>query len=528
MKDRVHCLGAGLSLVVFSSPLLAATGLTIEERLAQLEVRVANAEARASRAEAEVRRLRQTEKTATTVATAEGLQRSLDQRVAQIEARQQALEDKPASVKAVSSANEGFKFGAYARSGFLANGDKTGRGGVRMTPAGAIGGHVGRLGNETDTYMEAKLSQERQVDNGTRWKYLLMLADGVQTPNVWAAEESSLNVRQAYAELNHMAAFSSSPMFRDATLWAGKRFDRDNFDVHWLDRDVIFLAGTGAGIYDVRPLPDWRLNASLVTRSYGDFGLENGKDARSYIATLNQFFDEDRWQFMLNGITSGENRGRLAAADAKGDDHRTNLSGYTPADKGVHTVFTYGQKNFFGREGALKTSLVYGRGLGAELSEIGGDGELLDQAQSLRLAFYGYTRLGPFWRMAPVVIAEHSQDRYVPGDDYRYVTANLRLANDINQNFEMQYELSWQTMDINARGYAGRRQADGNFWKATIAPTFKPQTGDFVLRPELRLFASYMNWSAGLDHFSHTDDLGEPHFKSGGVWQFGTQMEVWF
>lgn len=546
MKAQCYGRGAAASLLLLSPLVLAAPGgLTLEQRMAQLESRVVAAERRAANAEAEVKRLRQEGQTGSTTAfkaattdpaaatrpAAAGTvvtnagQLSLDERVARIEAQQHSVGVTPAPVK---RADSGFKFGAYARSGFLANGDKAGRGGSGVTPAGSIGGHVGRLGNEPDTYMEAKFSQEQQVENGTRWKYFLMLADGVQTPNYWTAQESNLNVRQAYAELGNLVSFKSSPTLRDATLWAGKRFDRDNFDVHWLDRDIVFLAGTGAGIYDVKPTSDWRLNGSLMTRSYGDFGLENGKDTRTYIGTLNQFFDEGRWQVMTSGITAGQNDGRLAQPGAGGNDHRVNRGGQTPADKGLHTAFTYSQNDFFGREGLFKTSLLYGRGLGAELSQVGGDGDLLDNAQSLRLAFYGHTRLSPFWRVAPAVIAERGSNRYMPGDHYRYVTTNLRFSNDITRNFEMQYELTFQNMDIDARGYAGRGIADGNFWKATIAPTFKAQTGDYFLRPELRVFASYMNWTSGLDTFSSSDDFGQPGFKSGGVWQVGTQMEVWF
>jgi maltoporin len=38
-----------------------------------------------------------------------------------------------------------------------------------------------------------------------------------------------------------------------AQIEAGKRFDRDNFDIHFTDSDIMFLGGTGGGINDV----DW-------------------------------------------------------------------------------------------------------------------------------------------------------------------------------------------------------------------------------------------------------------------------------
>ncbi|WJV24467.1 MULTISPECIES: carbohydrate porin [Pseudomonas] len=527
----------GFSLLFLSTQLLAAPAQSVEERLTRLETRTSAAEARALLAEADAARLRKEveqfhKQIAIVLPTT--TRASLDERVARIEASQQSLERSPATTSSASRSTEplsdGFTFGGYARSGIMANGSGAGHGGPYVTPAGAVGGAVGRLGNEVDTYVEAKFSKENQANNGTHSKYTLMLADGLETPNDWTAAESSLNVRQAYVELDHLASFQDSELLRDAKLWAGKRFDRDNYGIHWMDRDIVFLAGTGGGIYDLRSSEDWRLNASLMSRSYGDFGTEENKDIRSYIATLNQFFDGGRWQFMLNGISSSQNDANLndESRQAFDSDTRANKAGLRPAESGAHGMFAYHRPDFFGREGYLKAALLYGKGLGAEVNNIGADGDLLDEARTLRLALYGHTHLDQAWRIAPALIAEHSKDRYVPGDDYRYWTFNLRLANELTSNFEMQYELSWQRMALDARGYANRQTADGNYWKLTFAPTFKMQTGDFFARPELRLFATYMNWSRDLDDFSATDDFGQKGFKSGGNWQSGMQMEVWF
>lgn len=297
-----------------------------------------------------------------------------------------------------------------------------------------------------------------------------------------------------------------------------------------MDRGIVFLAGTGGGIYDVHLAEDWRINASLMSRSYGDFGTEENKDIRSYVASLNQFFDEGRWQVMLNGISSGQNDASLNDKSRQefARDTRVNKSGFSPASSGAHGMLAYHRPDFFGQEGYFKAALLYGQGLGAEVNSIGADGDLLDQAQTLRLALYGHTRLNQDWRIAQALIAEQSKNRYVPGDDYRYMTLNVRLANELTSNFKMQYELSWQTMNLNALGYDGRQAAKGDYWRLTFAPTFKAQTGDFFIRPELRLFATYMNWSRDLDNFSATDDFGQKGFKSGGEWQLGVQMETWF
>ena len=516
MQHRSLWLTAGLLGVCALTPLAqAATPLSLEERLAALEARASAAERRASAAEQQAQ------------ATALELQRlksgaalpasspALDARLAQVEA---ALEQQQETSESTSNLSDGFSFHGYARSGLLVGeGLGGGRGGPYVTPAGSVGGAVGRLGNEDDTYMRIDLSKEAQAQNGTRSKFTVSIADGVETSNDWTAEESSLNVRQAYAELSELAAFKGNPMLENATLWAGKRYDRDTFDIHWLDSDVVYLAGTGGGIYDVQLGDGWRSNFSLMGRDYGDFSASGGDaDVESYILTANQFFADDRWQWMVNAI------------GAKKNDSRSNAAGLTPADSGVQSMLAHHQKDFFGREGFFKTALLYGQGLGAEVKNLGADGELLDDAQALRLALYGQTPLASGWRIAPSLLAEQSQDRYVDGDDYSWLTLNLRLAQEINSNFEMVYEMSWQTMDLDPMGYQARNAVDGDFWKLTVAPTFRPDMGDFFTRPELRVYASLMDWSSELDGYSGSDAFGQDGFQSGGLWQFGVQMETWF
>ncbi|VEB06143.1 sucrose porin [Klebsiella pneumoniae] len=115
--------------------------------------------------------------------------------------------------------------------------------GAYMTPAGETGGAIGRLGNQADTYVEMNLEHKQTLDNGATTRFKVMVADGQTTYNDWTASSSDLNVRQAFVELGNLPTFEGP--FKGSTLWAGKRFDRDNFDIHWIDSDVVFLAGTG-------------------------------------------------------------------------------------------------------------------------------------------------------------------------------------------------------------------------------------------------------------------------------------------
>ncbi|MGL5538151.1 MAG: carbohydrate porin, partial [Aeromonas veronii] len=134
-------LGLGMS-----SPLWAADG-GIEARLAALEARVQAAEARAEAAES---RASQAEVKAS--AASEQAQVANN--------RSQKVDEKTAGA-------QGFEFHGYARSGLLANSNGNGgRGGPYITPAGSVGGAVGRLGNEDDTYMEANLLKTQTFEDG--------------------------------------------------------------------------------------------------------------------------------------------------------------------------------------------------------------------------------------------------------------------------------------------------------------------------------------------------------------------------
>ncbi|MFG6157474.1 carbohydrate porin [Halomonas sp. 1390] len=470
----------------------------LEQRLAELEARIAAAEQRADAAEQRAELAEQQAE--------EGLS-------------QEEVEERLAKVERQASGEEGFSFNVYARSGLLIGEDgKSAEGGPYLTPAGSQGGAVGRLGNEPDTYAEAIFNYRMRFDNGAKARYTTMIADGTTTSNDWTADESNLNVRQVYAEFSDLPSFTGA--FENASIWAGKRFDRDNFDIHWLDSDIVFLSGTGAGIYDMQLADSWKSNLSLYGRSFSDFPVtrespgDDSGDTDNLILTSNNYFGN--WQWMLNG---------MSAADL---DERDIGEGQKAAENGFHTMVAYHGDSFFGiNEGNFKAAVLYGQGLGAETKSLGSDGKLTDDAASTRLALYGTTYVAPKWRVAPALLAETSDDRYVDGDQYDWATLNVRLANELTQNFEMQYEASYQWMDLDPQGFDGRTAVEGDYTRFTIAPTFKPQVGGFWQRPEIRAFASWSDWDDELNAYADDDSLGSDGF-TGSQWTFGVQTEVWF
>lgn len=482
-----------------------AQSTDLEQRLAELEARIAAAEQRAEIAEQRA-----------DLAEGEGSLSS------------EQVEERLAKVERQASGEEGFSFNAYARSGLLIGEDgKSAPGGPGITPAGSVGGNVSRLGNEPDTYAEAIFNYKMRFDNGARAYYRTMLADGTTTSNDWN-DDSSLNVRQVYAEFSNLPSFTG--VFEDTSIWAGKRFDRDNFNIHWLDSDFVFLAGTGAGIYDLQLADNWQSNLSLYGRSFADFpvtredpGLTDDTD--NLILTSNNYFGN--WQWMVNGMSAADNDDRLN--DLRVDENDAVISTGEPgADAGFQTMVAYHGDSFFGLgSGSFKAAVLHGQGLGAEVKGIGSDGRLIDEAVSTRVALYGTTYLAPQWRIAPSILAETSEDRYVEDDKYDWATFNVLVANELTENFEMQYEASHQWMDLDPQGFDGRNTVEGDYTKLTIAPTFKPQVGGFWERPEIRLFASWSDWDDELNDYSADDAFGSEGF-TGSQWTFGVQSEVWF
>ena len=491
-------MGSGTALADSGKSSIEARLMALEQWLQAAEQRASMAENRADAAEKQTRELvAAQQKTQTTAA--------------QVEQRTATLEKK-------ASDNGGFEFHGYARSGLLMNNSaaKT-QGGPSVTPAGETGGHVGRLGNEPDTYVELNLEHKQTLASGATTRFKVMLADGQRSYNDWTASSSDLNLRQAFTELGHLPTFTGA--FKDSTVWAGKRFDRDNFDIHWIDSDVVFLAGTGAGIYDMRWDDNARSNFSVYGRTFGD--IENSENtAQNYILSFNHF--QGPVQLMVSGMRAKDNDERRDVDNhlVKGD----------VANDGVHALLGLHNESFYGlREGTSKTALLYGHGLGAEVKSIGSDGALLPDANTWRLASYGITPLGGGWHIAPALLAQTSKDRYVKGDSYEWATLNLRLIQEITSNVEMQYEGSYQYMDLRPQGYNSRNAVSGNFYKLTVAPTLKAgDIGEFLKRPEIRLFATWMDWDHRLDNYAKGDSFGSNGFVAGGEWNFGVQMETWF
>ena len=141
-------------------------------------------------------------------------------------------------------------------------------------------------------------------------------------------------------------------------------------------------------------------NFSLYGRSFLDFPsdpntTDGTSDTDNLILTANNYFGNVQW--LINGMSAADNDERVVGGVMEA------------ADSGVQTMLAYHGDSFFGvSAGSFKVALLHGQGLGAEVKNIGADGNLHEDAVSTRIAAYGTTRLGDSWRIAPAIMAETS------------------------------------------------------------------------------------------------------------------------
>lgn len=102
------------------------------------------------------------------------------------------------------------------------------------------------------------------------------------------------------------------------------------------------------------------------------------------------------------------------------------------------------------------------------------------------------------------------------------MTFNTRLIKEVTQNFALAFEGSYQYMDLKPKGYQNHNAVNGSFYKLTFAPTLKANDiNNFFSRPELRLFATWMDWSSKLDDFASNDAFWQQWF------QYWRRVEFW-
>jgi sucrose porin len=265
---------------------------------------------------------------------------------------------------------------------------------------------------------------------------------------------------------------------------------------------------------------DWKTNFSIIGNQHdGDTTGGASYDLEAYTFTMNNLIG-DHWELMFNGIAANKNNERTSLSTTQPVPDRDDIAEY-----GAHMMLGYKTNSFYGiSDGWSRTGMMYGHAMGAETKNLGQDNHLLKDADSVRFYTVGATRFADNWRIAPSLLTEFSQDRYLKGDEYKWAVFNVRLAQEFNQNFEIAYEGTYQYLDLDNTS----EKIDGSVYKATFAPTFKiADVAGFFDRPQIRFAVTYVDWS---DKFKDSYYINGVDYGMGQNEEtvFAVQMETWF
>lgn len=440
----------------------------------------------------------------TTIKADDGPNDSLEKRIAVLEAK---VEEKETEKQVMSKDENSFEFHGYARSGLLNK--SNGRGGTSFDKWSKFGGFhpVGRLGNEDETYGELELVKAFSAENGSWAKFHALLAYESENKNDWDSSNSGVHLRNAYVEIGDLPTFSGA--FKDSIIWAGKRF-YGREDIHITDYYIRDFSGTGGGIQNIA-LGNGNLDIAIIGRDLDDYkNTQRTEDLESL--TLDVRYKTGPWEFELAGHGAKD-------ADKPGTKD-VATSGYQG----------YGAYNISGYYGILDSgfSKVYGQagiGMGAALGHAGGYGNNHKEEKSFEVGTLGQTALNQNWDLMTAFTYSSTLDSMDDSalgskkNDFNWFNIAVRPIYKINENFELQFEAGYAKYDDKDSN------SKGQLMKATFAPTFKLNTNNFWLRPEIRTFITYAKWNSDYqdDNAGNIENYG----NKDGI-NIGIQAEVWF
>lgn len=407
---------------------------------------------------------------------------------------------------------------------------------------------VGRLGNEGDTYSELEFGTEVYKTNGVSFYIDSMIqlnSDGSDDGENLSAsgnvdDDMTVSLRQFNLQVKGLI-----PGQPDAVVWAGKRYYQ-RADIHIIDKKYLNIAGSGAGIENLKAGPGafsfaWiRKDQQQINYDFEDNGYLG-----NYSGDLNVNFLDARyagWAPWSGAWTQFQVAVAIPhGADGVEDKNSPNpgnfVDGDPEFDNGTGVMATAELSQSFSI-GYNKTVLQYAnKALAHNVIDIDGGwydawrdnddasgfsiintGEIniTDNFSINHVLHYGYaTDLGAYYGEEE---DNHSIIRAVVRAGYQ-LTTYTRLLAEVGSYWE----------DIEFKNNAGDKSQDGQ--KYTLAYAIAPGKG-LMSRPELRIYASYLV-ANGDDLGAYSNGQNSIGAVTGGTsddteWNFGIQAEAWW
>jgi sucrose porin len=378
-----------------------------------------------------------------------------------------------------SQANDDFGFTGYMRTGGGMNAS-----GQNVSKIDEH--HLGRFGNEYDTYIAAALTKNFESDSGLWANYRLEFnrwdGDPKKQDGAWENDRNYLK----------MGGFDFLP--EDSNIWVGSR--KQEADFHILDYKWRRLMGTGLG-YESK-----NVDVQFLQNDSGADSLYAGDVASHTVAAR---------------LRQGKLEGEVIytrVADFKDVD----LDAAGVAESSVQLSVNYGFDSYFGlTDGSSKVVAQYGKGVTED--HLGWNESLStnEDDTAYRIAFDGSFSPSEGLDINPVFLYE-AFDADAATETETHLTFAVRLHKTISPGFAWITEAA--ISDFNNEG--GVAAADGLKYKLAMGPSLQIDAG-YWARPVSRLMFTYIGADDELTANAGINDDGD-----NAEFRVGYEFEVWF
>lgn len=422
------------------------------------------------------------------------------------------------------------------------------------TGGSPTGGPGYRLGNETDNYLELAMDVRAYDKDGTTFKlhfrpsfreyYQVRDASADAGGNVDNSKAANPNqqvwIREAWGEA--AGIFGNSGPFKDASIWAGRRFYMRQ-DLHMRDQWYWNDSGDGAGIENI-DLGFGKLHYAYIQHDTGNLNSDWNNGAIQGV--LNPY---SQWvgggghtiigshDLRVSDIGLWENASLVLGVqynDARtktGYETNTTIQGTAPQmyvaggnnNKGTQFNVILNQSGFFG--GDNRVYATWGNGstfwnwYNPDVKTDNNWWHVMDIFYIKPMAKLEMQGVVQYRKQNDNSMSVDGNGNYNHANTNTWTSVGVRPVYFFTKHFSVAYEVGFDHMKFENESEARK------LLKNTIALQWSPQAS-FWSRPVIRLFATRADWNKNANNWNK---VGEGQF--GNALQgmtYGAQIEAWW
>ena len=389
------------------------------------------------------------------------------------------------------------------------------RTGVANKNMGGDENKVGRLGNQTDTYLELAPNFTLAEVDGTTWTYVGGVAYKSANYNgSWQEVGDNVNLAfvQSYMKVSGLLDFD-----KDAVVWVGKKYNRE--DSHVVDQYWRNTSGNGVGVENLS-LGSGKFAAHWVrqdvkgkwTNGDDQFAMTNNIFDVAYSFPISSANLELRYNHLAPQGYSSERKG-VNSTDYKAGDLFTVKLGLPVLNGWNNTVIR------FAKGGAANWA---GPDFGNDMANCLYSTTTTGAAYAYDALNYGAVNFTDRFGMLYHIRGTIADRKTATYNKSKMFQAVLRPSYALTKMTKIMLEGGYYT--LSSENPDGSKNANSNMSKVTLAYAINPDAYNVWTRPEIRF---YVTWK----HYGHDDakaSFGEGAPGKTNQVFFGAQAEAWF